>query len=79
MAHKQLQLVTTDGTIHYRTVTAAADLGDGTQNLTLGATLTATLAQVSFLELVRLAADRVEGQWSGHTARLSLPMLVVQR
>lgn len=79
VAHKQLQLVATDGTIYYRTVTAAVDLGDGTQNLTLGATLTATLAQVSFLELVRLAADRVEWQWSGHTARLSLPMLVVQR
>jgi hypothetical protein len=79
LAHRQLQLVATDGTIHYRTVTAAADLGDGTQALTLGATLTATLASVSFLELVRLQSDTVGIEWSGSTGRLQLTVQTIQR
>jgi hypothetical protein len=58
-AHRRLKLVKTDGTFAYRSVSAAQDNLDGTQNLSLDATLAGALARVEFLETCRLDSDQV--------------------
>jgi hypothetical protein len=68
----------------YRKITAAADNGDGTENLTLEAQTGKNFAKgstmISFLTLARLAVDRVSIKWdSSEHAESILPLQEVPR
>lgn len=79
LAQKRLQLLKTDGTIQYVTVTAAGDNGDGTLTLNLNASVTATTSMISFLEICRLEHDDVTVNWSGWIFSVELVARVVQQ
>ena len=79
LAHRRVQLLKSDGTVAYRTISAAVDNLDGTQTLTI-ATLTATVTRVSFLETVRLDTDEVTVDLvAAEYGDLELPCCVVQQ
>lgn len=83
VAHRRLQFEFSDGTVAYRTVTAAVDNG-GVQDLTLATTLSnpggATTVRVSFLETCRLDEDRADVVFeNANAARVSLSMRTVQQ
>lgn len=79
LAHRRLKLVKADGTAAYRTVSGAIDNGNGTQTLTLSASLAGALARVEFLETCRLKTDDVTVLFEGPRVRCDLAAQVVQR
>jgi len=79
LAHRRLHIVDTAGASSYRAVTAAVDNLDGTQTLTI-ASLTATVARISFLELCRFDTDEVVTEYSGpDVGEISPEIMVVQQ
>ncbi len=82
LAHRRLQIEFADGSVLYRTVSAAADIGGGVQELTLTANMSgspASVVAVSLLELARLDVDEVTITWeAGNVGRVTLPLVVVQ-
>lgn len=83
LAHRKLQIEFADGSVIYRTISAAADLGAGITELTLTAALPgsfpAALSCLSFLELARLDTDELSIEWAqAGEGRIQLPIVVVQ-
>lgn len=78
-AHRRLKLVKADGSVAYREVSACADNGDGTQDLTLDSALAGALARVELLEQVRLESDSVTVTWEGPRFEATLGARVVQQ
>lgn len=85
LAHRRLQLVMSDGTVIYRTVSGAIDNTDGTQTLTLTSGVDTSgaspdVSQVSFLETCRLGADEVEWRYdAGGVGVARFSAVVVQQ
>lgn len=78
-AHRRIRIVFADGSSVYRTVTAAIDNLDGTQDLTLAGAAAGTIDRIELLELVRLQSDEVAVRWSGYSFESSLTVQVVQQ
>lgn len=83
LAHRRVQVEFSDGSVIYRRITAAADVGGGIQELTLASalpgSLPGTVAAISFLELARLDTDEVSIEWrQAGVGRIVLPIAVVQ-
>jgi hypothetical protein len=82
LAHRRFALTKTNGTIQYVAVTTApTDNHDGTLSLALDATVTGTVAVVSFLEQVRLDnsdSDDIPVTWDGGVFSVELLARVVQ-
>lgn len=79
-AHQHIQLLKTDGSVAYRTVTDAVNHGDGTSDLQLDSSLAGALARVSFLEVCRLATDDIVVRYDGGGVGESrIPCQVVQQ
>lgn len=78
VAHRRLRILLADGTSAYRTVDAATDNGNGTQDLTLDSSLAGTIDRVEFLETVRLDTDRISVGWQGVTFESAFDVRVVQ-
>lgn len=84
LAHRRLKIVKTDGSVAYRKVSAAADNGDGTQDLTLDSALAGAIERVELLETCRLEADgsgitEVEVEWASWEFSSSFQAVVVQQ
>ena len=84
-SHLHLAIATSDGDIQYREINPATTLdnGDGTHTVGLTSGLTATTAgstilKVSFLELVRLASDKVTIEHRRTNRLVSLALKSVQ-
>ena len=82
LAHRKLQVEFADGTIYYRTISAATDLGAGVTELTVTAAMSGSPANVvalSLLELARIDVDELSIEWDGNmVGRISVPIVVVQ-
>ncbi len=78
-AHRRIRIVFTDGTFVFRTVTAAVDNGDGTQDLTLASAAAGTIDRVELLELVRLRDDEIAVKWRDYVFESSFNAQVVQQ
>jgi uncharacterized phage protein (TIGR02218 family) len=63
LAHRRLQILKSDGSVQYVTISAAGDNGDGTITLNLSATVTGEVAMISFLETCRLERSDVTVRW----------------
>lgn len=62
-AQTRLQVLKADGSVQYVAVEDVFDNADGTLDLILDATVTGTVAMISFLELCRLESDDVAVTW----------------
>jgi hypothetical protein len=79
-AHQHIQLLKTDGTVAYRTVTDAVNHNDGTSDLQLDSALAGALSRVSFLEKCRFATDDIVVKYDGAGIGESrIPVQVVQQ
>lgn len=83
LAHRRVQIEFSDGSVIYRTVSSAADLGAGVTELTLSVALPGSfpgaVSCVSLLELARLDVDEVSIEWQqANIGRIELPIVVVQ-
>jgi hypothetical protein len=79
LAHRNIQLVMSTGTILYRTISAAVDNLDGTQTLTMNASVTGTVAMCSLLETCRLDDDELRIVYTGQRGDVQLQARVVQQ
>jgi len=79
LAHRNIQLVMSTGTILYRTISAAVDNLDGTQTLTMNASVTGTVAMCSLLETCRLDDDELRIAYTGQRGDVQLQARVVQQ
>lgn len=69
-AHNQVMIITTTGTILYKSIVASTDNGDGTQTMQFDSNVVGTISTISFLERCRLDQDDVVVVWEkaiGHT------------
>lgn len=82
-ARSCVELITTDGTIIRRRITAIATLPSGNEQLTIDAPLpmaisSATLNRCSWMEQVRLDSDDLKLHWiSGECLEITLPIVVL--
>ena len=67
------------GTILYRTISAAVDNLDGTQTLTMNASVTGTVVMCSLLETCRLDDDELRIVYTGQRGDVQLQARVVQQ
>lgn len=79
LAHRNIQLVMSTGTIIYRTISAAVDNLDGTQTLTMNVSVVGTVAMCSLLETCRLDDDEMRIVYTGGRGDVQLQARVVQQ
>jgi hypothetical protein len=79
LAHRRIKIVKTDGTSAYRTITAAVDNLDGTQDLTLASSLAGAIDHIEFLETARLGGDSVTVTWEDRIFTAPMSAVVVQQ
>lgn len=77
--HRWIQIVKTDGTIHYRKVQDAADNLDGTQDILLDSNLAGAIDTISVMELCRFENDAFPIVWSSALGQVEISAHVVQR
>jgi hypothetical protein len=78
MAHRRIKIVLASGTVAYRTISAAVDNGNGTENLTLSSALAGEIDRVELLETVRLDTDDIKVAWTSWEFASSFPVVTVQ-
>lgn len=78
LAQAHLQVLYTNGSIDYVTVSFALDNHDGTESLQLDRSITGTIKMISFLEVCRLDTDAIVVNYQDGTGSVKLPCRVVQ-
>lgn len=77
--HMWLQLLKTDGTVHYRKIQDYEDNLDGTQSILVDLPVVGAIAMVSLLEKCRFDIDDFPVKWEGHYGFCEFGARVVQQ